>query len=280
MGLTKSQIRVYFAVVRLGEATAGTISTFSNVAHQDVYRLLTDVCKLGLIEKVIAKPVRFRVAPLKGGLRVLFEAKNREMTALRAKTIELAKKLAQIKVITEAQTETYEFVEISKESSLLGVALAENRIQNCQLIKILTSHWRLNYWATAYPEEIRKAIREGIRIKILVDKPQSISKSAKKGINKILNNILIEFRYTSAEPLVQFVLVDNKETYLVTSQLDTAAGLLSKLYSNHPSMAELVNNYFDINWNAAPEHNEENDQEETFSQTQLHNKQVMGLQTA
>jgi len=43
-GLTRSQAKVYLTLVRLGEdSKALTIFRFSNVARQDVYRILTEL---------------------------------------------------------------------------------------------------------------------------------------------------------------------------------------------------------------------------------------------
>jgi len=248
-GLTKLEVRAYFALVKCGESTAGTISTFSKIAHQDIYRILNDLCNLGLAEKVLGKPTKFRAACFKEGFSSLLETKRREMSELWEKTMNLAKF-----VQANTKTQVYEFVEM-RQRSLLEFALRDDRIRNNQSIRVLTSSKRLDYWVTTYPNLSEKAIDKGIRVKILVEKPPKAMNSMKNLLNGSPGRNLFEIRYIHADPQVQFALVDNKETYLVIEQPSTKAldDFPPILYSNHPILAKLTENYFEGMWNIAVE---------------------------
>ena len=252
-GLTKLEIRAYFAVVKCGESTAGTISTFSKIAHQDIYRILNDLCNLGLVEKVLGKPMKFRAACFKEGFSSLLETKRREMSDLWEKTMNLAKL-----VQANTKTQVYEFVEM-RQRSLLEFALGNDRVRNNQSIRVLTSPKRLDYWITTYPDLLEKAIDKGIRVKILVEKPPKAMNGIKNLLKEAPRRNLFEVRYVHADPLVQFALVDNKETYLVIEQPSTKAlgDFPPILYSNHPILAKLAENYFESMWNIAVEDAEE-----------------------
>ena len=63
LGLTLLQAKVYLALVQSGTLKVGTIAQVSKVARPDVYRTLQKLQDLGLIEKIITKPILFRATP-------------------------------------------------------------------------------------------------------------------------------------------------------------------------------------------------------------------------
>ena len=77
LGLTLSQARVYLALVRLGKhSTVKAVSVFSKVARQDVYRTLTELRELSLVEMVIGNPALFMAIPLQETIAIMVERKN------------------------------------------------------------------------------------------------------------------------------------------------------------------------------------------------------------
>jgi sugar-specific transcriptional regulator TrmB len=63
LGLTSLQAKTYLALVTLGKANVQTIAKASNVARQDVYQVMPTLQKLGLGEKIIAKPIIYEATP-------------------------------------------------------------------------------------------------------------------------------------------------------------------------------------------------------------------------
>ena len=56
--LSPNQAKVYLAVIEIGTAEISEISKVSGVARQAIYPKVAELQKIGLIEKVIAKPVK------------------------------------------------------------------------------------------------------------------------------------------------------------------------------------------------------------------------------
>ncbi|MEM4733518.1 MAG: helix-turn-helix domain-containing protein, partial [Candidatus Bathyarchaeia archaeon] len=69
LGLTTSQVKVYLSLLQQKKATAKTISNFSKIARQEVYRVLSDLYEKGLVEKIIAKPTEFKAVPIEDCLK-------------------------------------------------------------------------------------------------------------------------------------------------------------------------------------------------------------------
>jgi len=78
IGLTVLQAKVYLTLVKLGKATIKTISKTAEVARQDIYRVTSELHKLGLVEKVIAAPNEFKAIPLTEGISILLQRMHEE----------------------------------------------------------------------------------------------------------------------------------------------------------------------------------------------------------
>ena len=81
--LTVLQAKVYLALVKLGTSTGRTTAKAAKVASQDVYRVLTELQEKGLVEKIIAKPNKYRPIPLKDGLSMLLQRRNKQTAELK-----------------------------------------------------------------------------------------------------------------------------------------------------------------------------------------------------
>jgi len=78
-GLTLLQAKIYLNLVKLEKADVKTLSKASNVARQDIYRIMLTLQKLGLTEKIIAKPTMYKATPIKEGLSILLQNKKRKL---------------------------------------------------------------------------------------------------------------------------------------------------------------------------------------------------------
>lgn len=89
LGLKFLQAKTYLALAKLGKADVKTISKASNVARQDIYRIIPTLEKLGLAEKIIANPTMYKATPIKEGLSILLQNRKEEIADLQKKTTSL-----------------------------------------------------------------------------------------------------------------------------------------------------------------------------------------------
>ena len=83
--LTFLQAKTYLALAMLEKAEVKKISKISNIARQDVYRIMPTLEKLGLAEKIIATPTLYKATPLKEGAFLLFQKRANKNTTLKEK---------------------------------------------------------------------------------------------------------------------------------------------------------------------------------------------------
>ena len=76
LGLTHNQARIYLALLHSEHLLpVKEISKITNIARQDVYRILPELQDIGLVEKTITVPTMFKATLLKLGLSILMENK-------------------------------------------------------------------------------------------------------------------------------------------------------------------------------------------------------------
>ena len=87
LGLTFLQAKLYLTLVKLGNSGGEVrkISRESNIARQDVYRILPQLEKLGLAVKIIASPTIYCATPLENGFSMLLNQKTDEYIELQKK---------------------------------------------------------------------------------------------------------------------------------------------------------------------------------------------------
>jgi DNA-binding MarR family transcriptional regulator len=71
LGLTISQATIYLSLIKFESATVKALCRVSSIARQDIYQALSDLYELGLVERIVDKPLRFRAIPIKNALEIL-----------------------------------------------------------------------------------------------------------------------------------------------------------------------------------------------------------------
>ncbi|MGE5532897.1 MAG: TrmB family transcriptional regulator [Bacillota bacterium] len=77
-GLSQLQSRIYITLLITGTVNVGYISRASRIARQNVYRILPELESLGLVQRIIDKPILFKPTPLKQALELLLKKKKFE----------------------------------------------------------------------------------------------------------------------------------------------------------------------------------------------------------
>ena len=92
LGLTLLQAKIFLVLTESQCLKANEISKFSNISRPDVYRNLMKLQKIGLIEKIISKPYKFKTIPVETALELLINRRVNKTKDLKIKTQILIKK--------------------------------------------------------------------------------------------------------------------------------------------------------------------------------------------
>jgi len=243
LGLTLLQAKTYLALATLGKADAKTISKASNLARQDIYRIMPTLQKIGLAEKIIAKPTMYKATPIKEGLSILLQIRKEETAELQKKTRKLLNNFQKNNIITTLQEDS-QFIFVSARTKF--VKRLEKATHVAQASIDFIGPWKsfkaLLFYAL---QDLKKAIKKSVKIRMITEKSET-EESISKAAQALKKNLLFEVRYISAPAPIGMMIFDKKELNLSVSDKEWPS-----LWSNNPNIVKLATGYFDNMWNKA-----------------------------
>ena len=105
LGLSLLQAKIYLSLASFENAPIRTISKASNIAKQDIYRIMPALQKMGLVEEILGSPIRYQAISLKTGIAVLFQRKTREYAELQNKTTQVLNTLQEKNTVDACKNE-------------------------------------------------------------------------------------------------------------------------------------------------------------------------------
>ena len=82
LGLTRVQARIFLSVLKSGSTSFNEISSISGIARSEVYREMTKLENLGLVERSLGRPITITAIDIDQSLANLLKDKKRENECL------------------------------------------------------------------------------------------------------------------------------------------------------------------------------------------------------
>ena len=115
LGLTSNQAKIYLALCKSGISDAKQVSENSNVERSETYRIIAKLEKLGLVERIISAPSKFRAISMQDTVSVLMERRIKETSELKAKTNEMLKKFKNNNARTALKEGEHQFILVPEQ---------------------------------------------------------------------------------------------------------------------------------------------------------------------
>lgn len=244
LGLTARQTRVYLAVLLIGNAKAKKIAAVSLVSRQDIYVIISDLQEIGLIQRKVTSPTIFTATPLCEALETLLQRKSNELKLVRAKTKNLVEKFSQIPAQADILGGDSCLGVISEGDSGKKYRYALGNAANT--IEIVTTWKRFKQVIILFEDELLSALKRGVIIRIVAEKPQSDS-LPNSTIKALTKNPNFNLRTVPYSPSVVTTIFDNAQVALpFNNTTNMTSGL--HLWSNSPNMIALSQAYFNSLW--------------------------------
>jgi sugar-specific transcriptional regulator TrmB len=244
LGLTTSQAQVYLTLTKLGTATAKSAASIDRLDRANVYRILSDLQKLNLVEKMLTKPINFKALPIKEGIQMLLENRQKEQQEIEATTKELIEKYK--KTSLEKPIEDCQFSLIPENKAILRKIREMN--ENCQ------ESYDLIFNGRAFFEIVddmkiyfKKLFKKGVTMRFIVYLNEG--EKLYTELSSLPRNKQLSIRYTSKPPSTMLLLCDKKEALLNTTS--TAHIKETSLWSNNPIMVAILQDHFNQRWKEA-----------------------------
>ena len=249
LGLNCVQARVYLSLIRTGPAKAKQIASASNVARPDVYRTLSKLQEMGLVEKIVTTPVKFKALSIVDALHILFKRREIENFELKKKAAVLFRTYREIENTNPSEV-GHEFVLIpKKEPIVLNMRkLAENARKHIYFMIPLK---KLLPLIINYSEIFENTIKRNVNVQILTEKPEKKDDLMSR-ISKLNLSPHFELRMVLTPLSAHFGIYDNKKILLSTSA-KSHFGDVPAIYSNNMDIIELAKEHFETAWITAIE---------------------------
>lgn len=181
MGLSNSEIKVYLALLRLGESTTGPIVDESNVAVSKVYTVLEKLAKKGLVGSILKKETRYFFPSEPSRLLDYHKEQEEALKKQKGELQEVVKEMeflsgSAIRKETVQLFEGLKGIQTARERSLKVL----NKGDEIWIIGISNTPYEGNM--TAYFEDFHKRrVAKGIKCKYLYnDEAKEIAKHSAK----------------------------------------------------------------------------------------------------
>ncbi len=253
LGLSFSQAKVYLTLLKLGKTNAKTIADNSKVARQEVYRLLVELEKKSLVERIISVPTKFSAVPIENGLSFLIEEKKKEIAELQNEVDRISPKIRSYLIPNEdkqrtPQTEPTEFILIPEGKALLlrmerALEITEKSID---VIYPKEAFLRVLFNLS---DALKEALKRGVKLRCLLNEPLETN-SWPTSVQNIAENPLFKIRMLKIIPEENFWIYDEKEALLATSSLRNQKQF-PILWTTAEPLIVLSENYFNTLWKKA-----------------------------
>ena len=250
-GLTPTQAKVYLAAVRLGMAPVCKVSQACDVRREDTYRALLKLEEIGLVEKIMDKPVQIRALPAEEALMILMKnwkesAAKKELTLAVSKQ-EFLKHLKAAKKIQPVKDESHYALILEKDAVFKRI---ESMIKTAEKeIGAVSSVEEIANAMLVISENLRKTSDKQIKVRFILETPEE-NKALLSSLQKHLSpSFTVEVKY-AYKPLSHYIIVDFRNVLFATSR-EPSIGKLPYLWTDTPDFMKLLQRHFEEIWQAS-----------------------------
>jgi sugar-specific transcriptional regulator TrmB len=245
--LTLLQAKAYMNLARLGKANVNAISKASKIARTDAYRIMIELERLGLAEKILDKTTVYKATPINEGILILLENKKKRYDEIEKKSRLLLKSFHE-NDSQDSRVENQQFI-ITSESTLFRRRFEKSFLE-ARTCEMMIPELGLKYTMFHFFESIKTALKKGAKIRIITEKTEEAA--INKKLLALEKNPLFEVRFASASHINFAVTVFNgREVNLCISSNSE----VPSLYSNNAQAVQEAQMLFESVWNNSEVHN-------------------------
>jgi len=252
LGLTFDQARVYLALALSGMSTAKTIAKNSRVARPDIYRIMPTLEKLGLVERIISAPYKFKAISRQNGISVLMKRRIEETSKLQAATREMLKVVKNNNTRMALEENEPQFILVPEQVAIKSETKA---LENAQRRFDVVTSWRRfpRTFIITHNNERVKALQRGVEIRVIVDKPDE-EESVSDTIKHLEKHPTFKIKYLLNAPKALMSIYDKKEAWISTCT-NPVLEECPTLRTTNPCLLSILQDYFEMVWIRAMESN-------------------------
>lgn len=241
LGLTQNQAKVYLALIKSENSTAKTLSNLSGLATCDVYRVIPELQKLGLLEVLVASPKEFRATPPEHAMNILCKQMEKQFQETQVKARKLLLRMESEKSCKLPDTSKMALIPGGYRATQFGLpklAATKKRMFAVQT-NVLFRRFINN---TA--DNLDKLLKRKVDVRFVIESPEGIVQPD-TDLERFLEMDNFRVRFFKGKIQACTLLHDNTDAFMSTS-LDTIH--TPSYWSNNPCVIAIVRDYFEMHW--------------------------------
>jgi len=248
-GLTKTQAKIYVTITALGIASASEIAALSKIRREEVYRMIADLGKRGLITIKLGVPRKILALRPELALQLLIKMKTKTMKEetekLMQKQVRLVSRLEAVKLPTQQDNCSTEI--IPKQYNLDSLFTKTiDMIQNArQQIDAIVPFEILKYAYLNCPKNLKGKLARTINIRVICESHEPDVFTAEIIQYAEASNNRIELRRLEKLPF-NLLTVDDKEA--IWGELQAKKEDAKILWTNETTQIKILKKAFESLW--------------------------------
>jgi sugar-specific transcriptional regulator TrmB len=244
LGFTKTQAKLYLALLKFGKSDAKTLANHSNVPRTEVYRALEELQKKGLVDKEIGLPVRFVAVPPALGLLNSVIQKREEIEKIAEKTVDFIKQFEYAQECSDNLKE-YNITVIDGRKRILQ-KIKEKHDKSKITVDIITVLPRWLQILDECLENYKNAVERGVEYRLIVGLLDDVG-DLPKSLDRLIGKPNFKIKPYADLQQINSAVFDREEatfTYHPCKNL----GESPLIVTDHPIFIELARGYFESIW--------------------------------
>ncbi len=249
LGLTQNQAKVYLSAAKIGPASISDLADHSGVRREEIYRLLPDLEKAGLVERLMGKPMRIRAPDVKSAMSTLIRherARARErISEFVEKTVQIEDYLSKTGLQVETGPKESDDFALLEEKDSVRTRLHELIQDAKNSISLVYSRPNLIWFLSTQSQLLKESVSRGVKIRILSSPTDGKDRIPKIIERRFSNPADVDLKYITGK-FVNYVIIDSTAALLVTSKAQQPNA--HNLYTRNPSLVTLMHQGFEEAW--------------------------------
>jgi sugar-specific transcriptional regulator TrmB len=241
-GLSQLQSRIYVNLLTIGIADVGSISRASKIARQNVYRIMPDLESLGLVQRIVDKPILFEPTSLKQALGLLLKKKKVETEQIQQRISSLN---CDFSLFPDCHIENEQLV-VSSEFSNIVNSHSELFQKSVKTIDIINQN--IPAFLEDHCGDIKLAINRGVEVRLAI---QQMKTSIPDRLLRLTKNSLFKTKYIAEKMQTPdkfgLIIFDGRRMCLSIAEKGNGVRALT---TSNSHLLRISNTFFDYVWNA------------------------------
>lgn len=202
--------------------------------------------QMGLVERVIVIPTKYKPMPVFDGLSILMGRKDKENIELQIEAAKLCENFKRNDSSQVAENQNMQYIMIPEGEALL--IKLKKIFENAEKTVSIQFPQKMLLPLFLNDETVERTVKRNVEVKVITEKNPTFK--LPKSILELTRKHPFEIRYNGNSSFVPFGICDRKEALLPISS--NPFGFMSPaVWSNNPNFVEFAQNYFDAEWFAA-----------------------------